>query len=243
MAESNLEPLFKDLAAEVDDLVFSPPVTHVYNPLSYAAATHAEYLTRFGRGPKRVVFLGMNPGPFGMAQTGIPFGDIETVGKWLGIREPVGSPQRVHPRRPIQGLECSRIEVSGRRLWGWVRDRWGKPETFFRDHFVANYCPLVFLEGSGRNRTPDRLPSEEREQLFAICDRALRELTSCLDPQWIVGIGAFAARRAEVVLGGGGGVRIARILHPSPASPAANRGWREVIERQLEDQGVFLWKN
>ncbi len=240
METSNLEAVFRDLTAGVDDLVFSPPVTHVYNPLSYAGDSHRRYLTRFGTGPKRVVFLGMNPGPFGMAQTGIPFGDVETVGEWLRIRAPVGTPPKEHPRRPIQGLDCPRVEVSGRRLWGWIRSRWKEPQAFFRDHFVANYCPLVFLEESGRNRTPDRLPSGERKRLFDICDDALQRMVSRLEPEWIVGIGAFAARRAEAVLRGRG-VRIARVLHPSPASPAANRGWREAVERQLEEQGVFQW--
>ncbi len=36
----------------------------------------------------------------------------------------------------------------------------------------------------------------------------------------------------------GGSVRIGRILHPSPASPAANRGWAEVATSQLKALGV-----
>ena len=34
---------------------------------------------------KRVVFLGMNPGPFGMAQVGVPFGEVAAVRDWLRI--------------------------------------------------------------------------------------------------------------------------------------------------------------
>lgn len=238
MANNELVEISRRLSAAVDRLSFSSPVTHVYNPLSYAACSHETYLERFGRGRKRIVFLGMNPGPFGMAQTGVPFGDVRTVGEWLRINSPVGSPRDPHPRRLVQGMECPRVEVSGQRLWGWVEDRWHTPEAFFAEAFVANYCPLVFLEECGRNRTPDRLPLDERAQLFEICDLALRRIVMCLNPEWVVGIGAFASRRAtEALLGDG--VRIGRILHPSPASPAANRGWRRIAETQLKEQGIL----
>ena len=71
-----LARISRALARDVQTLDFSGPVTHVYNPLEYARAPHEAYLERWGRGPKRVVLLGMNPGPFGMAQTGVPFGDV-----------------------------------------------------------------------------------------------------------------------------------------------------------------------
>ncbi len=58
-------------------LTFESPVTHVYNPLSYAKHNHNLYLETYGVGPKEVIFLGMNPGPWGMAQTGVPFGRYE----------------------------------------------------------------------------------------------------------------------------------------------------------------------
>lgn len=238
---NGLVKISRELSAAVDRLSFSLPVTHVYNPLSYAARSHEAFLERFGGGRKRVIFLGMNPGPFGMAQTGVPFGDVETVGEWLEIKEPVGLPRDPHPRRPVSGLDCARVEVSGKRLWGWIKDRWHSPDAFFEDAFVANYCPLVFLEDSGRNRTPDRLPLGERGPLFEICDRAMRQMYECLKPQWVVGVGAFAARRAAESLAENT-VLIGKILHPSPASPAANRGWREAAEKQLIEQGVFKWE-
>ncbi len=232
--------LSRELSEAVDQLTFSAPVTHVYNPLAYAASSHEAYLNRFGDGRKRVVFLGMNPGPFGMAQTGVPFGDVETVGEWFKIRQPIGSPPNPHPRRTVQGLECPRVEVSGKRLWGWVKDRWTTPEAFFAEAFVANFCPLVFLEESGRNRTPDRLPRSEKEPLFEICDRALRHMVECVEPEWVVGVGAFATRRAAEVLADSK-IQVGKILHPSPASPAANRGWLPLVEKQLADQGIFDW--
>lgn len=227
----------RELVAQVDALSFAPPVTHVYDPLVYAWRPYEAYVRRYGRVPKEVVLVGMNPGPFGMAQTGVPFGDVGMVRGWLGIEEEVGRPGREHPRRPIEGFACSRGEVSGSRLWGWARDRFGTPERFFRRFFVANYCPLVFLEASGRNRTPDKLPAGERAPLQAACDRALRRTVEALGPRVVVGVGRFAAARAEAALHGAG-IAVGQILHPSPASPAANRGWAAQAEEQLRALGV-----
>ena len=227
------------LSRRVGGLRFGPPVSHVYNPLEYAREAHEQYLRRFGAGTGRVVLLGMNPGPWGMTQTGVPFGEVGLVRDWLGIEAPIGRPRREHPKRPVEGFACRRREVSGRRLWGWARDRFGTPRRFFRRFFVANYCPLLFLEASGRNLTPDRLRAAEREPLLAACDAAFRDLVEVLAPRLVVGIGGFAEARAARALAGAA-VPVARVLHPSPASPAANRGWRQAAESQLEALGVEL---
>ncbi len=239
MSQMSLISSARRLSREVSKLDFSAPVTHVYNPLDYAWIPHRIYLERYGAAPKEVVLVGMNPGPWGMAQTGVPFGEVSLVRDWLGIESAVKVPIDQHPRRPIEGFSCRRSEVSGRRLWGWARDRFGTPEVFFERFFVANYCPLSFMEESGRNLTPDKLPAVEREPLLEICDRALVRAVEALEPDLVVGIGKWAedrARRALERLD----VRIGRILHPSPASPQANRGWAEQAERQLEDLGVRI---
>ena len=220
-------------------LRFAAPVTHVYQPLEYARAAWGAYLERYGAGPRQVLLLGMNPGPFGMAQTGVPFGEVELVRDWLGIDVAIGRPRREHPKRPVEGFRCKRREVSGQRLWGWARDRFEKPERFFERFFVANYCPLVFLEASGRNRTPDKLPAVERAPLERACDAALRRSVEILRPQLVVGIGGFAEVRARAALADLG-VAIGRIPHPSPASPAANRGWAPQAEHALRELGVEL---
>lgn len=229
-------------AAELRDRVarmrFAPPVAWVYNPLQYAWAPHELYLRRYGAGRKRVIFMGMNPGPFGMAQTGVPFGEVAAVRDWLGIEAPVERPRREHPKRPIAGFACHRSEVSGRRLWGFFRTEYGTAEAFFRDHFVVNYCPLVFMEESGRNVTPDRLVKPERERLIAACDDHLRAVVRALEPEWAVGVGAFARKRLELVLAGGP-VQIASIPHPSPASPAANRDWDTPVREALQSRGLL----
>jgi single-strand selective monofunctional uracil DNA glycosylase len=218
-------------------LRFTPPVTPVYQPLEYARAAWGSYLERYGAGPKEVILVGMNPGPFGMAQTGVPFGEVELVRDWLGIDAVIDRPRREHPKRLVEGFACTRREVSGQRLWGWARDRFEKPERFFSRFFVANYCPLLFLEASGRNRTPDKLPAAERTPLEAACDAALRRTVEILRPGLVVGVGGFAEARARTALAGLD-VSIGRIPHPSPASPTANRGWAPQAEAALRELGV-----
>jgi single-strand selective monofunctional uracil DNA glycosylase len=227
------------LAREAEKLRFAAPVTHVYNPLLYARAPHEAYLRRFGEGPKAALFLGMNPGPFGMAQTGVPFGDVACVRDFLGIEAAVGRPALEHPARPVTGFSCPRSEVSGTRLWGWARERFGSADAFFARFFVHNYCPLAFMESGGRNRTPDKLGAGEREALYRICDEALRDVVAHLQPSHVIGVGAFAESRARQALAGTG-VTVATILHPSPASPAANRNWSGTIEGQLRALGFAL---
>ena len=230
----------KTLRENLRPLRFAAPVAYVYQPLDYAWAPHAAYLARFGAGTKRVVFVGMNPGPFGMTQTGVPFGEIAAVRDWMGIREPVGKPEREHPKRPVLGFDCQQSEVSGRRLWGHFAQRFGKAEAFFKDHFVANYCPLVFIEEGGRNFTPDKLPVVEAAALNKHCDDHLCAVIKALQPEWVIGVGTYAeecANRAKEILHGQ--FKTGRILHPSPASPAANRDWAGAATKQLEKLGVW----
>jgi len=230
----------QELRAEAEKLRFAPPVTHVYNPLVYAWAGHEAYLRRFGAGKKEVVFLGMNPGPFGMAQTGVPFGEIAAVRDWMKISAEIGRPSHEHPRRPVTGFECKRSEISGQRLWGLFAERFGTADRFFERHLVVNYCPLAFMDESGANRTPDKLTPREKALLTEVCDRHLRTVLDILKPKWVIGVGAYAAGRAEAVLEEGGPIRVGQMLHPSPASPLANRDWPGQATAQLKALGV--WK-
>jgi single-strand selective monofunctional uracil DNA glycosylase len=227
------------LCSELEALSFAPPVTHVYNPLKYAQGAHLDYLRRYADSPKRIVYLGMNPGPFGMTQTGVPFGEVKMVRDFLGVRGRVDKPPREHPKRPVEGFECKRSEVSGARLWGAIQAKHLAADKFFAQAFIGNYCPLVFMEESGRNRTPDKLAPRERELLFAACDRHLRTLVDALQPQFVIGIGKFAEARARAALGDRA-LTIGTIPHPSPASPAANRGWAQLAENALGRLGIGL---
>ena len=224
------------LAAALRNLEFSQPVACVYRTLDYTWQAHREYLERYGRGQKRVLFLGMNPGPFGMAQTGVPFGEVAAVRDWMGIEAPIEKPVPEHPKRRIEGFECKRSEVSGRRLWGLFSDHYGNADLFFKDHFVLNFCPLVWMSESGANLTPDKLPAAEMAPVEAACQIHLQEVIVLLKSTCLIGVGGFAEERLKrAAAGSGSTARIGRILHPSPASPAANRGWAELASRQLAE--------
>lgn len=237
----DLTRIASDLAKSVDQLCFAEPVTHVYNPLVYAWKSHQEYLS-FANDNLEALFLGMNPGPWGMAQTGVPFGEIAAVRDWMQIQCPVDKPPNEHEKRPIDGFACQRSEVSGRRLWGLFAERYVTAEAFFQSHFVVNYCPLVFMEQSARNRTPDKLPANEREPLTAVCDNHLLAVLQLLKPTFLVAVGVYAeACFKRVVQLGNFDATIVRILHPSPASPAANKDWAGQVTKQLVNAG--LWKS
>ena len=221
-------------------LSFAAPVSHVYRPLEYAWAPHEVYLRRFGAGRKRVVFLGMNPGPFGMAQTGVPFGEVASVRDWMGIDEPVGKPDPEHPKRPVEGFACGRSEVSGRRLWGLFAEKFPQAPAFFRDHFVLNYCPLVWMSATGANLTPDKLPAGEMVAVENACQEHLGAVIAAMQPEFLVGVGGYAEERLREAAGRVGSTAVVtRVLHPSPASPAANRGWAAAAEKQLRAAGIW----
>ena len=230
------------LCAGLAPLRFAAPVHTVYNPLLYARKPHTTYVRRFARSGIDALLLGMNPGPFGMAQIGVPFGEIAAVRDWMGITDEVERPLVEHPKRPITGFACTRSEVSGRRLWGLFQERFPVADSFFEKHYVANYCPLVFMDEGGANLTPDKLPAGERAAVEAVCDAHLIATIRTVQPRWVIGIGGFAQKRATLALAAAGirDVQVGTILHPSPASPAANRGWAEQATRQLVGMGV--WK-
>ena len=226
------------LAGNLDGLDFGPALV-VYNPLDYARDNHEEYLCRYVRKGAKTLFLGMNPGPFGMLQTGVPFGAVGPVKSYLKIGNPVGRPKVLHPARPVQGLDCPREEVSGTRLWGMISEKFPDPDDFFRDFCVMNYCPLGFLDAgpTAKNVTPDKLPSALQKKLYALCDAYLAEVISMVGSTVLVGIGGFATKKLAAVAPKG--ARVGTVLHPSPASPAANRGWAAQASAQLRALGIW----
>lgn len=234
-----------EAAAQLRDragsLEFDAPVALTYNPLEYAWEPHALYIEKYGATTKKNLILGMNPGPFGMAQTGVPFGEVDAVKNWLGIEAPVGKPPRMHPKRPVEGFSCPRSEVSGRRLWGLFREAFGTPEAFFTDNFVVNYCPLIWMSESGANITPDKLPAAKRDEVDRVCTDHLVRLIGILQPERLIGVGGYAAKRLETAAGllAGPPLMIGCILHPSPASPVANREWPAKPIEQLKALGVI----
>jgi single-strand selective monofunctional uracil DNA glycosylase len=238
-ADQPLIAAAKHLSAAVSALKFAAPVTHSLNPLDYAWAPHEQYLRKFGSGKKRVVFLGMNPGPFGMVQVGVPFGEVNAVRDWMQIDAPVLQPHTANPFRPVEGFACTRSEISGQRLWALFSQRHSRAEDFFADHFVLNYCPLAFFDNS-RNVTPDKLSKAETMPLYAACNAHLKACVDALEPDWVIGIGKFAETQARAALSlARPTLKIGTILHPSPASPMANRGWAPQAAAQLSALGIW----
>ena len=240
MSAARLIEAGKELADELRPLRFSDPVTHTYLTLDYAAEGNDAYLEKFAGPRKRVLLLGMNPGPYGMAQTGVPFGEIAAVRDWMGLNPKTGKPAVEHPKRKILGMDCPKSEVSGRRLWGLFSEKFPKAEDFFKDHLVINFCPLVWMKDTGANLTPDKIRAAEMAAVEGACQRHLRRVIEILQPEWLVGVGGYA--EAQLVMARdalGISAKTGRVLHPSPASPAANRGWAEAAERQLKELGVW----
>ncbi|MCC8020632.1 MAG: single-stranded DNA-binding protein [Akkermansia sp.] len=231
----------RELSEAMGGLRFGHPVAFTYNPLDYAWPGHEAYVRRFASGEKSVLYLGMNPGPFGMAQTGVPFGEVDAVTRWMGIRAEVGRPGVCHPKRPVQGFECPRSEVSGRRLWGLFESLYGTAESFFAASYVANYCPLIWMNERGANITPAQLPADQAGLVDEACQAHLRRLIEILRPKILVGIGAYAARKLESAAAAFPGLEMKRgvLLHPSPASPAANKYWPERPMEQLRELGII----
>lgn len=165
---------------------------------------------------------------------------MNVVRDWLGIGGSVLTPPQEHPKRPVLGLECTQSEVSGARFWGLFRALCGQPQVFFRHCFVHNLCPLLFLAPSGRNLTPADLPAKQREQLLAICEAALRRQVQRLGVRLVVGVGRLAEQRARRALAGlAPEVQVEGLLHPSPRSPQANKGWEAAARERLQELGLL----
>ena len=219
-------------------LVAEGSVDVCYNPLEYAWDVHEAYLRRMGGSGARAVILGMNPGPHGMGQMGIPFAATSMVRDLLRITDiQVNQPEAVDPRRPVVGLEYPREEVSGTRLWGLLFEHYGDARAVASRVFLVNHCPLMLFSGSrATNITPDKVAGPTARTLLERCDQHLREVVEVMEAERVVGVGRFAESRARVALADHS-VEVLGCWHPSPASPLANRNggadWRANVSAVL----------
>ena len=151
-----------DVKKFADSLVKEGSVDTVYNPLAYAWEPHRAYLELASGEGAKTLLLGMNPGPHGMGQMGIPFAATSVVRDLLKITDlEVGQPRNPHPKRPVSGLDWPKEEVSGTRLWGLLADEYGSAESIFKSVFLLNHCPLMLFSGeratiSHQTRFPGR---------------------------------------------------------------------------------------
>ena len=219
-------------------------VAHATNPLDYAWPHHEQYLEKWGGMGAHTLLLGMNPGPWGMAQTGVPFGATEVAQSFLQIEPRIlETPANAHPKRPIEGMGLVRQEISGTRLWNLMSQHYGSAESTFSSIVVVNHCPLLLLGETGKNITPNNLPAAVMAPILKACDDHLLEVVEILGITRIIGVGKYAEQRARMALGAGKKgngtgndgreIRIDTCWHPSPASPLANRNegadWRENV--------------
>lgn len=243
MATQHPVDVTRELNERMETVTIEEKVEWFYNPLDYAFPVHAEYLKTFGDDTKTGFFLGMNPGPWGMAQTGVPFTDPYIARDWMGLSEqPIGTPSNEREERPIKGWESDRKEASGQKLHGFFREVYGSLEAFFDDNIVMNYCPLVMYSEEATNTTPEDLLKDDRERLYSICDPYLEALIDFYDPDVFVGIGRFGQRRIADVTDRAE-EEVAYLPHPSPASPIATRDggdyWRGLVRETLEEENLL----
>lgn len=229
----------KLLSAQCNKLSFTFD-GYVYNPLDYAWQCHEAFLRKYIEKNAVALFLGMNPGPFGMMQTGVPFGEILAVKNYLKIEGIVSKPQIEHPGRPVLGLETTRSEISGKRIWGLIAEHYPKCD-FSKDIAVFNYCPLGFLLNikTAKNETPDHLAKDERKALEDVCNSYLYDVIEMINPKMLVGVGKYAQNKLETV-NDKSDRKVFSIIHPSPGNPQANNGWSEKTTAKLREEG--LWR-
>ena len=70
------------------------------------------------------------------------------------------------------------------------------------------------------------------------CDKHQRVMVETLGVSTVFGVGRYAETRAREALDGLL-VKYAKVPHPSPANPVANRGWSEAATKALVEQGVW----
>ncbi|XP_076667158.1 single-strand-selective monofunctional uracil-DNA glycosylase [Andrena cerasifolii] len=231
--------LERNLAIELGKIKFPLPIEYVYSPLEYAFDTHAMYVKKYCTTVKRILFLGMNPGPWGMSQTGVPFGEINMVRNWLQISGAVGKPAREQPDRKVTGFECPRTEISGKRLWGLFKELCGNPEKFFQHAYVHNYCPIALMNKKGCNITPAEMKGAYQQTMHNACDKALANVIRLLNVEIVIGIGGYAEKRAQLVAKSSKlPVKILCLPHPSPRA-ANNTNWSEKATKKLTEFGLL----
>jgi len=215
-------------------------VKYISNPVEHAKEPHTSFLEKYLNGGKSILFLGMNPGPWGMCQTGVPFGEVQTCKNWLKICGNVTQPKNYHPKRPIEGFGCKRREVSGERFWRFFEMKCKTPDVFFKDCFVYNHCPLAFMTETGKNITPPQIGADKRALINNLCDNALVDVIKLLGVSSVIGVGKFAEKRAnEIKKKFNLDISVFFLLHPSPASPAANKGWSDIAEVSLRQMNIL----
>uniref|UniRef100_A0A182VYR0 Uracil-DNA glycosylase-like domain-containing protein n=1 Tax=Anopheles minimus TaxID=112268 RepID=A0A182VYR0_9DIPT len=231
----------RELSAALRKVILPSEVAACYDPIEYASEIHCAYLQRFLDGPKHVLFIGMNPGPWGMCQTGVPFGYVPAVRDWMGLRGAVAKPTPELAARPVEGLACTREEQSGKRWWGLYEELCGTSDRFFHSCFVYNLCPLAFFHQSGRNITPSELKGKAKGEIQAISEQYLETALTLLKPKIVISVGRYTEDRIKTLTKRN---KIDPTIvtycmpHPSPRS-LNNTNWPEKAKLWLTEHGIL----
>jgi len=196
------------------------------DPTSYAFGNYTRFMQLAASGPRLALFVGMNPGPHGMAQTGIPFGDVDTARVLLGGADTIdplpGLRAASGAAWDCKGLAYHRGEQSGMRLWSALSQLCGSPQAALERCCIVNYCPLYMVGPELENITPSDLPRRHdiTRALEAACDEHLRQLVLGLEVKTVLSFGSYAHASARRALSGFP-VDFYTTPHPSPRRGSA----------------------
>ncbi|XP_076299727.1 single-strand-selective monofunctional uracil-DNA glycosylase isoform X3 [Lasioglossum baleicum] len=152
---------------------------------------------------------------------------------------PVGKPAKEQPDRKVTGFQCTRSEVSGKRLWGLFKELCGNPENFFEHAYIHNYCPIAFMDKKGRNITPSEIKGAEIAKVHSACDKVLADIIRLLKVEILIGIGIYAEKRSQLVVQSHKlPIKILCLPHPSPRA-ANNKNWSEKATKKLSEFGLL----
>jgi len=211
----------------------------VWNPALYALDIYQEYLTKFPPEPGAILALGLNPGPYGMAQTGIPFTDCRTASGALGMEMtiPGKAPDDLISRlKKANGKWRGTYERSSLGMYRFLILAWGDIKTAYRNWFVGNPCPLLFLDPERWNVTPADPRLRRMKEVGELRQRAVIGFSEILNPRGIVCFGKDVAKAVgEVAIRQVGPDRVVFYEHPARAVPEkwAAGLLQELTQRQL----------
>ncbi|KAF7991960.1 hypothetical protein HCN44_010761 [Aphidius gifuensis] len=228
---NNLLNIELNLSINLDKLNYNNPIDYIYCPIIYAKTVHFNYLNKYCRDKKNIMILGMNPGPWGMSQTGVPFGEINIVIDWLKINGHIDKPKRQHEQRQVDGFSCKRSEISGRKFWSLFKKLSNNPDTFFRHCFLRNFFkPTIIII---------IIAGPEQKKLQEFCDQALIEVIKILDVKVIIGVGRFSEQRAKkVVKTAKLSTKVLWMIHPSPRA-TIGKNWQNLTLDFLKKENLI----
>ena len=205
----------------------------VWNPQLYGLPLYrrfaAEHLPHARGG---IVAFGLNPGKYGMAQTGIPFTDVTRAARvGIAIEPPGLAPASLRPF-----LKSYRVERSSASVYGLLDEAWGSPREGWRALWAVAPCGLLFLEKDGENVTPADARLARRDDVRELRLRVIRESIAAAKPRGVLLLGQDVARVAAEALAA---EDVLVVDHPVARGPG-RRGpawWAQTVTEAVRKKG------